>query len=91
MLTRFYIEFMPKDGGKHRCITTDADMIIIPQSKVDSIIVFDGFETEVLSVSVAPTQDPMIYIRGRSIFTETTQEADELIKSARLKEGWREI
>lgn len=89
-MTRFYIELMAKDGSNNRTLTTDTDELIIPELGSD-LMIWDGFSTTIMIVSIAPTMDPMVYVRGKTIFTESKEETDDIIDQAVSKEGWRVI
>ncbi len=89
MSTRFYIEVRSKDG-KRFTLTTDIEETLCP--KVDDyLLVYDALSTRITDVSYAPTQDPMVIVRGKSITCETTKEANQLAADAKAQEGWFRI
>jgi hypothetical protein len=90
-VTRFTIQLMPKDGSKHYTLQCDIDEVLMP-AKGDTLglDVDYGLTTTVHSVAVYPTCDPMVYVRGYSLYPYTSGEAERIVALAR-DHGWRVI
>lgn len=86
-MIRFSIDVQPKDGSRHYNLTADLDLPLVP-AVGDSILIYGGVTTRISGVTIAPTQDPAVYVRGRSLFPVDEAEAKELVGSAKSEEGW---
>lgn len=87
-MTRFEFSIMPGDGGPHISMYADHDLALSP-SRDDTVIIYHSVTTTVLQVSFAPTMDPAVYVRCRSLFPATTAEAKEIAQDAEAIEGWK--
>lgn len=88
-LTKFEVAVQPKDGTRHYYLSCDVDQIVLPTPQVHSIAITDGITTEVSHVYVCPTMDPVVRVRGRTLFPETAAEAKEIADLAARQEGWK--
>jgi hypothetical protein len=90
MGTRFTIEIMPRDGSRHRTLYTEIAELLVP-TEGDTLMIWDGYTTSVHSVTLAPTMDPMVFVRGKSLFPEDAKEADDIVRKAITAESWRTL
>ena len=90
-LTRFSFSIRPKDGSAHIHLQCDVDQIVIPEIGTSfGIDVDDDVTIEVRWVCVYPTNDPMVYVEGKTLTVETGAEAKDIARAAE-RYGWKRI